>query len=199
MDRPARPDRDAREDAGDLPAPRRTPDPAPPARGAVSVYLGIDPGVGGACAAFTVDPLRGDDLAIHPTPVLWVRVGKHKRRRYEIRPLLELLRTFPPIRLAYLEEQHARPGQGVASTFATGYGAGLWTACLVACQIPFTLVHPRRWRQLVGIPHAADYHTRKRQVALAVCHRFPGVTLKLEHADAVMLAVAASLEHGRDA
>src|SRR5262245_46659672 len=197
MDRPARPDRDAREDAGDLPAPRRTPDPAPPARGAVSVYLGIDPGVGGACAAFTVDPLRGDDLAIHPTPVLWVRVGKHKRRRYEIRPLLELLRTLPPIRLAYLEEQHARPGQGVTSTFATGYGAGMWTACLVACRIPFVVVHPRRWRSQVGLPQLhASYQARKNQVRLAACRRFPDHPIRLEHADAVMLAVAASLAHG---
>jgi len=168
----------------------------------VSVYLGIDPGVTGAIAVLGQRSEEGIDqelVTVHPTPVFWVRVGQTQRRRYEIAPLLELLRGLPPIRLAYLEEQHARPGQGLASTFATGYGAGLWTACLIACGIPFALVHPHRWRARVGLPHATDYRARKRQVALAACHRFPGLALKLEHADAVMLAVAASLEHARHA
>jgi hypothetical protein len=31
---------------------------------------------------------------------------------------------------------------------------------------------------------------------VAACRRFPAVPLKLDHADAVMLAVAAALEHG---
>jgi len=160
----------------------------------VSVYAGIDPGVTGAVALVTVDPENGTGLTIHPTPVLWVRVGKSQRRRYEIAPLLDLLRSFPAITLAYVEEQHARPGQGVASTFATGYGAGLWTACLVACHIPFVAIHPRRWRQQVGLPHAKDYKTRKAQVRLAASRRFPDSAIQLDHADAVMLAVAASLE-----
>jgi len=160
----------------------------------VTRYLGVDPGVTGAFARFTVDPVAGNGLTIFPTPVLWTRVGQSRRRHYEIAPLLQLLREQPPITLAYLEEQHARPGQGVASTFSTGFGAGVWTACLTACEIPFVLVHPRRWRSLVGLPQATDYKSRKRAVCLAACRRFPGLTLRLEHADAVMLAVAASLE-----
>lgn len=159
-------------------------------------FLGVDPGVTGAFALFTIDPPFGTGIAIHATPVLWARVGKGTRRRYEVAPLLELLQHLPPITLAYLEEQHARPGQGVSSTFATGYGAGLWTACLTAARIPFVLVHPRRWRKLVGLPEAHDTKHRKLDVRLAACRRFPGLALKLEHADAVMLAVAASLEHG---
>jgi len=162
----------------------------------VARYLGVDPGVTGAFALFTIDPPLGNGIAVHATPVLWARVGKSTRRRYEIAPLLELLTHLPPITLAYLEEQHARPGQGVTSTFATGYGAGLWTACLTAAGIPFVLVQPRRWRKLVGLPEAHDTKHRKLDVRLAACRRFPGLALKLEHADAVMLAVAASLEHG---
>jgi hypothetical protein len=161
----------------------------------VKLYLGIDPGVTGALAVLQVDDDGQQTVTVTPTPVLWVRVGRGKRRRYEIGPLLDTLRNLPPIALACLEEQHARPGQGVASTFATGYGAGMWTACLIACRIPFLAVHPRRWRQLVGLPHAGDYRARKAQVRLAACRRFPRTPLKLEHADAVMLAVAATLEH----
>src|SRR5262245_13291588 len=137
MDRSPGADRGAPEDAGDLPAPRGTAGDTAHARGPVRVYAGVDPGVTGALAVVTVGAEVGTGLTIHPTPVLWVRVGKSQRRRYEIAPLLDLLRSFPAITLAYVEEQHARPGQGVSSTFAIGYGAGMWHAALVACHIPF--------------------------------------------------------------
>lgn len=173
----------------------RPPAGEPPLpRPAVAHYLGVDPGVTGALALLSIDGDGQHSVTVTPTPVLWLRIGSSRRRRYEIAPLLETLRALPPIALACLEEQHARPGQGVTSTFATGYGAGLWTACLVACGISFVLAQPRRWRKLVGLPEAPDTKSRKLAVRLAACRRFPGLELKLEHADAVMLAVAASLE-----
>src|SRR5262245_47340364 len=173
--------------AGDPPQPRS----------AVAHYLGVDPGVTGAFALLCIDGAGQHSVTVTPTPVLWLRIGTSRRRRYEIEPLLETLRALPPIALACLEEQHARPGQGVTSTFATGYGAGMWTACLVACRIPFVVVHPRRWRSQVGLPQLhASYQARKNQVRLAACRRFPAHPIRLEHADAVMLAVAASLAHG---
>ena len=162
-------------------------------------YLGVDPGVTGALAVLRVDDDGQQRVSVIPTPVLWIRIGSSRRRRYEIAPLLDTLRGLPAIALACVEEQHARPGQGVTSTFATGYGWGLWSACLVATRIPFVAIHPRRWRALVGLSHGADYRARKRQVCLAACRRFPGSAIQLDHADAVMLAVAASLEHGGDA
>jgi hypothetical protein len=67
---------------------------------------------------------------------------------------------------------------------------------LVATQIPFAVVDPRRWRKQVGLTETTDKVARKSAVRVAACHRFPAVPLKLEHADAVMLAVAAAIEHG---
>ena len=68
---------------------------------------------------------------------------------------------------------------------------------LVAAAIPFVVTPPQRWRARVGLSQkAASPQSRKKAVALAACRRFPGVAIKLDHADAVMLAVAAAFEHG---
>ena len=87
---------------------------------------------------------------------------------------------------------------GLALHFVTpllpaGVVRGLWTALLVACRIPFVVVAPPQWRRKVGL-RGVD----KTAVRLAACRRFPATPLKLDHADAVMLAVAAALEHGAD-
>jgi hypothetical protein len=157
----------------------------------MSVFLGCDPGVGGALAVLTVNPDGGQTVAVTPTPVVWQTVGKGKRRRYDVPALYNTLCALPPVTLAYLEQQGARPRQGVTSMMTTGFGAGLWTALLVACRIPFVVVAPLRWRHQVGL-RGGD----KAAVRLSACRRFPAVPLKLEHADAVMLAVAAALGHG---
>src|SRR5262245_59335195 len=198
MDGPTRSRRHPPPNAAALGRGRTLAGDPPQARATVRYYLGVDPGVTGALAVLCIDGEGQHSVTVTPTPVFWVRVGSSRRRRYEIVPLLDTLRGLPPIALACLEEQHARPGQGVASTFATGYGAGLWTACLVACQIPFVAIHPRRWRSLVGVPNGPDYRARRRQVAVAACRRFPGSGIQPDHADAVMLAVAASLEHAEN-
>src|SRR5262249_57755622 len=106
------------------------------------------------------------------------------------------LKRGRPMTLRYLEAQGGRPGQGRASIFTTGYGEGLWTALLVASAIPFAVVQPQRWRKLVGLTETTDKVARKNAVCIAACRRFPGVPLKLDHADAVMLAVSAAIEHG---
>jgi len=162
----------------------------------VSLYLGCDPGLAGAFAVLRVAEDGHQSIHVTATPVIWTAVGTGKRRRYDIVTLLEALQRVRPITFAYLEAQGARPGQGRASIFTTGYGEGLWTALLVACAIPFAVVQPQRWRKLVGLPETTDKVTRKNAVCVAACRRFPGVPLKLDHADAVMLAVAAAIEHG---
>jgi hypothetical protein len=157
----------------------------------MSVFLGCDPGVGGALAVLTVAPDGAQTLTVTPTPVVWTRVGKGRRRRYDVPALLDTLRGLPPVTLAYVEQQGARPGQGRTSMVTIGYGEGVWTALLVACRIPCAVVAPPRWRRQVGL-RGGD----KAAVRLAAGRRFPALPLKAEQADAVMLAVAAALEHG---
>jgi Holliday junction resolvasome RuvABC endonuclease subunit len=157
----------------------------------MSVFLGCDPGVGGALAVLTVNPDGSQTVTVTPTPIVWTRVGRSKRRRYDVPALFNTLCALPPVTLAYLEQQGARPGQGRTSMLTLGYGEGVWTALLVARHIPCAVVAPLRWRHQVGL-RGGD----KGAVRLMACRRFPGIPLKLDHADAVMLAVAAALGHG---
>lgn len=164
-------------------------------------YLGIDPGVTGAVALLTVHDDGTQALTVQATPCDWVQVGSGKRRRYNAYALFTALEAVGPrlISLAYLEQQSARPKQGVASTFSTGFGFGLWVGLLTALAIPFAIVPPRRWRARAGLaahPKGTAPKAIKTAVRLAACRRFPAVPINLDHADAVMLAVAAALEHG---
>ena len=167
-------------------------------------YLGIDPGVSGAFAILDVADDGAQQLTIEPTPVTWITAGRGKRRRYDAAALWQTLKTAahtgPRVCLAYLEQQSARPGQGVTSTFSTGLGMGLWVGLLTAAAVPFVVVPPPRWRSLVGLaaqPGQPKKHV-KEAVRLTACRRFPAVPINLDHADAVMMAVAAALEHGHD-
>jgi len=158
-------------------------------------YLGIDPGVTGAFAVLDVFPDGHHELTVMATPT--VRVGQ--RRRYAIHLISEHLTLLPPVVMAYLEQQSARPGQGVTSSFSTGYGAGMWEALLAARQLPYRLIRPHAWRSAVGLPSFPTGTPKaaiKSSVALAATRRFPLHKITLDHADAVMLAVAAALEYG---
>jgi crossover junction endodeoxyribonuclease RuvC len=162
-------------------------------------YLGIDPGLAGALAVLTVQDDGTQAIAVTATPVDWFAVGGSKRRRYAIdRCRDELVLRQRAISLAYIEQQGAFPGQGVTSMFSTGFGFGMWLALLTASYIPFAIVSPVRWRRKVGLAAGTGQRKRaiKTAVRLAACQRFPAVPINLDHADAVMLAVAAALEHG---
>lgn len=56
-----------------------------------------------------------------------------------------------------MEDVHAMPGQGVASTFAFGRNTGFLFGLLVAFKIPYTLVSPQKWQKAMWI--AADHVT----------------------------------------
>jgi len=166
----------------------------------MSRYLGIDPGLTGAFALLEVQPDGHQLLQVTATPVDFVRVGRGRRRRYALDRLNEVLGNLPPVSLAYVEAQSARPGQSAAATFTTGFGDGMWRALLTAHLIPFAVVSPQRWRSRVGVSTATAIpkEARKAAVRIAASRRFPAFPIKLEHADAVMLAVAAALEHDAD-
>jgi hypothetical protein len=154
--------------------------------------LGIDPGLSGAIAALTITLDGQQTITITPTPTVWAVTGRGtRRRRYDVPAMCAALRHLRPVSLAYLEQQSARPGQGLTSTLSTGVGFGLWLGLLVACAVPFVLVTPPVWRRRAGIPGLGG---DKAAVRLAAMARFPGVPIPRDHADAVLLAVAARAE-----
>ena len=111
-----------------------------------SIFIGIDPGKDGALVAINSDGkvaasfMTGRDFT--------TTIGKGSKREYLISRMNYALRCLGGkhnIKLAVIEKQSARPGQGVTSTFSTGYGYGLWLGVLSANGIPFVEVRPRTW------------------------------------------------------
>jgi hypothetical protein len=168
----------------------------------MATYLGVDPGLAGALALLDVAPDGTQAVRVWPVPVVTSVAGGRRRRHYDVPAVLGMLKALPatngPITLAYLEEQGPRPAQDARSTFSTGFGFGLWTALLTSVAIPFVTISPQQWRRRVGLPRQPKGTSRKaikEGVHIAARRRFPTVAVKLDHADAVMLAVAAALEH----
>ena len=43
------------------------------------------------------------------------------------------------------------PGQGVRSTFTTGYGYGVWVGIMGALQMPYTPIRPAVWKKAFSL------------------------------------------------
>ena len=106
----------------------------------MSIFIGIDPGLSGACATISAD---GPHVLDTPT------IQTEKKREYDVKQMWLMLDHLPQEGqcFAVLESVHAFPGQGVTSMFRIGYGLGLWVALLTATQIPFELVAPQTWKK----------------------------------------------------
>ena len=140
-----------------------------------TIYLGIDPGKDGALVAINSD---GNVVASFMTGRdFTTKIGKGSKREYLISRMnyaLKCLVGKHKIKLTVIEKQSARPGQGVTSTFSTGYGYGLWLGVLSANGIPFVEVRPRTWTShiLKDVPGEG-----KNRSVYAVSNRLPDLDL----------------------
>lgn len=129
---------------------------------------GIDPGLKGGVAWITENGL----IEVYPTPVIkvgakasyWAAEMSHGFKRY--------LEDGYNI-VAYIEKAQAMPKQGVASTFKTGEGFGLWQGTLSAMGIPYVVVTPQRWQKKILSDLKGGTKDRS---ALAATRLFPGET-----------------------
>ena len=111
--------------------------------------IGIDPGLSGAVAVLGTD---GVLLALHDVPVLTLSTRSGSRTEYELPGMAALLRTYTaPGAHVLIEASQAMPGQGVASTWTTGYGYGAWVGLLAALQIAYTIIRPASWKRALGL------------------------------------------------
>lgn len=112
------------------------------------IYIGIDPGLDGAVAV--VDPGNTSCTMVWDTPTLTVKSARGTRREYALRRMAQFLEPYNgsicPVAVAYIENVHAMPGQGVRSMFTMGYGVGAWEGILAALGIIYTRVTPQRWK-----------------------------------------------------
>ena len=143
------------------------------------LYLGIDPGVTGACALI-------DETGKHRFSWRW-------DKKLGLRGLKDQWRTEGitqyMITAACLEKVHSMPGQGVSSTFKFGMNFGMWQGLLVTADIRHELITPQRWMKAV-----LDSGDRSPEHRLAwACRRWPeapwkGVKVESGIADALGLA-----------
>jgi crossover junction endodeoxyribonuclease RuvC len=103
--------------------------------------IGIDPGLDGAVAI--IEP---SEFMVWDTPTLTVKGAKGNRREYALVQMADWLRPWAGTSVAFIENVHAMPGQGVRSMFTMGYGVGAWHAILATLGIIYTTVTPQRWK-----------------------------------------------------
>jgi len=129
--------------------------------------LGIDPGLAGGIGVLDVDddgsPLH---VELHRTPSMPVVRNRKTRNEYDPLGMRQLLARLldgdaATVEVA-LEAQGARPGQGVASTFRTGLGFGLWLGLVVSARVPYRIVAPLVWKQHAGLIGASKAASRLR-------------------------------------
>lgn len=110
-------------------------------------YIGIDPGSHGYIVVLDEEGKYLNSLAIEDSTEQEVARFVFKWSRAEA--------------VALMEDVHSMPGQGVATTFAFGRNVGFLQGILVALQIPYTLVTPRKWQKEMWIAKDMVYTVRK--------------------------------------
>ena len=107
---------------------------------------GIDPGITGGIAFFDghkIDACRVPTFKIANKKVL------------DMESICRLL-VFHEPELVFIEQQHAMPRQGVASTFKTGFNYGIYIGILHALNYEYTVVIPRKWKADLSVTSDKD-------------------------------------------
>lgn len=154
----------------------------------MKIYLGIDPGKGGGVAVIDEGgkvyaayrmPERGRAMlnAFGPDLVGLMRFGKFDA-------------------VAMVEHVWSMPGQGHSGAFDFGRSVESVQMALVAADIPFELVIPRKWQAALGVVYPkGSTDVEKKNIAKARAVKlFPRLKIVITHAiaDALLLA-----EYGR--
>ena len=105
-------------------------------------YIGIDPGSKGY-----ISVLNADGGCVATLPI----------EDSTDQDTASFIQRYGDGALAIMEDVHAMPGQGVASTFNFGRNVGFLVGILVAFKIPYVLVTPQRWQKAMWI--SADHVT----------------------------------------
>lgn len=119
------------------------------------IYIGIDPGKDGALAIISD---TSDSMKVIPFDV-----EKYRNVAKNV--------SYQSVRCC-LERVGAMPGQGVTSMFKFGENFGFIQGLLVAYNISYELVTPKKWKKEFQI-------TSDKNSSIAVCKRlFPDVNLR---------------------
>lgn len=131
-------------------------------------HIGIDPGANGAIAFVLCDGSQ---------------VWKMEHAKSTEHDLAAFLASFDDA-VAYIEQVHAMPKQGVSSTFKFGRSYGFMIGLLTAHKIPFREVTPRKWQSELGCLSKGDKNVTK----AAAQRLFPDIKVTHANADALLIA-----------
>jgi len=128
------------------------------------IVIGIDNGQEGAVAILD----EHKKLELYDMPYKIEKVGKTKRKRYDIDEILSLIKKYvPPCHLCeddkpystvsnddkvylFLERAHPMPrraGGSPQGNFRTGFGSGLWQGICSAWKINYEEVSAKKWQE----------------------------------------------------
>lgn len=162
------------------------------------VYVGIDPGLGGALAVIATS----GRIIVTDTPVLTIKVGKSKKQIMDnARAVGMIIKVLDHAKQGghdlhvFIEKVNAMPAIGgrsigATSAFNFGMGYGIWQGILSALKIPYTLVVPVRWKKAT----MPDANKEKGASIMRVKQLYPHIAeqfkRKKDHgrADAVLIA-----------
>jgi crossover junction endodeoxyribonuclease RuvC len=150
------------------------------------MIIGIDPGLSGALAFYWPDI---KELQVIDMPTYGVTMGKSRRRVLDLAALCKHIgdcaeRDTP----VFLEEVHAMPKQGVASSFTFGRVFGAIEGMLAALKIPVTRVPPNVWKRALRCTFDKDA-ARRRASELLPHHAYLWALKKHDgRAEAALLA-----------
>ncbi len=108
------------------------------------IYVGIDTGLTGAIAFHNSTAVQ-----VYDTPTFWQTKSNGKRKRiYD--PFL-ISRLYLPSKkvkvVVGLELAHARPGEGVVSSFSFGVGFGIHQGVVGAYGHQLAIISPQKWKR----------------------------------------------------
>lgn len=167
-------------------------------------FVGIDPGIDGAVAAFDPEALGGG-IQFFDVPTLEVRVGKKLKRvpdAYEMTRILESFGTEDVI--VTIEKVNAMPDvgtgakMGATSAFSFGFGFGMWLGILAALKMPHQQVHPATWKAAVMAGMGKEKDASRQRAMQLYPYASTQLARKKDHArgDALLIARWAWLTYG---
>jgi crossover junction endodeoxyribonuclease RuvC len=146
--------------------------------GSVNIYIGVDPGLSGGLAAlrYNVGEMRVEKVETH---------AFKKITPSELWGVFDMLAWCDCSEVeAWIENVHAMPKQGVASTFKFGTSFGMLLGFLTASGIPFERVTPSTWQRKMKCLSKGDKKVTKARAQ----ELFPIVEVTHAVADALLIA-----------
>lgn len=88
------------------------------------------------------------------------------------------------IRMAFIEEVHSMPKQGVSSSFKFGKNYGSLLGILAASEVPYTLLTPHTWQKALRCLTGGDKNVSKARAQ----QLFPNIKVTHAIADSLLIA-----------